>query len=61
MFQSEMSQLGSRLDDILGKMKTFKDQLKQVSQELEGTKSLLQAMAKKNGVDFTEDDPEGWR
>jgi chaperonin cofactor prefoldin len=54
-----MSQLGSRLDDILGKMKTFKDQLKQVSQELEGTKSLLQAMAKKNGVDFTEDDPEG--
>ena len=32
-----MSQLGTRLDDVLGKMKGFKDQLKQVSQELEGT------------------------
>ena len=39
-----MSQLGMRLDDVLSKMKAFKDQLKQVSQELEGTKSLLQTL-----------------
>ena len=51
-----MSQLSSRLDEVLGKMKGFKDQLKQVSQELDSTKNLLHAMAKKNGVDFVEED-----
>ena len=51
-FQSELSQLGTRLDDVLCKMKAFKDQLKQVSQELEGTKSLLQAVARETGVNF---------
>ena len=54
--QSEMSQLANRLEDILGKMKTFKDQLKQVSSELEGTKSLMEAVAKKSGVDLIEDE-----
>lgn len=57
--QSESSQLGTRLDDVLGKMKAFKDQLKQVSQELEETKSLLRAIAKKNGVEMEQDvEPE---
>ncbi len=51
-----MSQLSSRLDEVLGKMKGFKDQMKQVSQELDSTKSLLQAMAKKSGIDFVEED-----
>ena len=54
-FQSELSQLGTRLDDVLGKMKAFKDQLKQVSQELEGNKTLLQAVAKQTGLEFTEE------
>lgn len=56
--QSEMSQLANRLEDVLGKMKAFKDQLKQVSQDLEGTKSLLEAMAKKTGVDLGENETD---
>ena len=42
------------------KGRTVKDQLKQVSQELEGTKSLLQAVARETGVNFIdeEDDEE---
>jgi len=54
--QSEMSLLGSRLDAVLAKMKAFKDQLKQVSQEVDSSKSVLQALAKKSGVDFTEEE-----
>ena len=54
--QSEMSQLANRLEDILGKMKAFKDQMKKVSSELEGTKSLMEAMAKKTGIDMIEED-----
>ena len=50
-----MSQLANRLEDVLGKMKAFKDQLKQVSQELEGSKSLLEAVAKKTGVDLEQE------
>ena len=57
-FQSELSQLGTRLDDVLVKMKAFKDQLKQVSQELEGTKSLLQAVARETGVNFIDEDDD---
>ena len=34
------------------KIHGVKDQLKQVSQELEGTKSLLQAVARETGVNF---------
>ena len=56
IFQSEMSLLGSRLDAVLAKMKAFKDQLKQVSQEVDSSKSVLQALAKKSGVDFTEEE-----
>ena len=51
-----MSLLGSRLDAVLAKMKAFKDQLKQVSQEVDSSKSVLQALAKKSGVDFTEEE-----
>lgn len=39
-------------------MKEFKDHLKQVSQDLEGTKSLLQAVAKKVEVTEAEDGTE---
>ena len=42
--------MGTRLDDVLAKMKAFKDQLKQVSQDLDGTRTLLQAVAKKVDV-----------
>ena len=58
IFQSEISQLGIRLSAVLGKMKEFKDHLKQVSQDLEGTKSLLQAVAKKVEVTEAEDGTE---
>ena len=40
------------------KMKAFKDQLKQVSQELEGTKSLLQAVARETGVNFIDEEDD---
>lgn len=56
--QSELSQLGTRLDDVLAKMKAFKDQLKQVSQEVDGTKALLQAVAEKTGVNVMDDEDE---
>ena len=50
--------MGTRLDDVLAKMKAFKDQLKQVSQDLDGTRTLLQAVAKK--VDVNDELQSSW-
>ena len=51
-----MSQLGARLDDVLTKMKAFKDQMKHVTQEIESSKILLNAVAKKSGIETFEDE-----
>ena len=43
------------LSHFWAKIHGVKDQLKQVSQELEGTKSLLQAVARETGVNFIDE------
>ena len=47
MFQTEISQINTRVDDVLGKMKTLKDQMKQMSEDQNQMIDILRSIAEK--------------
>ena len=47
LFQTEISQINTRVDDVLGKMKTLKDQIKQMSEDQNQMIDILRSMAEK--------------
>ena len=53
-FQSEMSEMLSRIDNVLYKMKHVEDQLKQLCQGQDESARLVQAIANKSGVEINE-------
>ena len=52
LFQSEMSEMLSRMDNVLCKMKHLEEQLKQVCQGQDDSTRLVQAIANKSGVEI---------
>ena len=47
IFQTEISQMNNRVDDVLVKMKTLKDQMKQMSEDQNQMLDILRSIAEK--------------
>ena len=54
--ESEISQLSTRLEDVVNKMRALKEQIKQMSDDQITSSRILQSIAKQQGISLEMDD-----
>ena len=56
LFQNELSTMAARLEEVLRRLRTFEEDLKQTSERQEEIGNLVEAIAKSSGIEM-EDQP----
>ena len=56
VFQNELSTMAARLEEVLRRLRTFEEDLKQTSERQEEIGNLVEAIAKSSGIEM-EDQP----
>ena len=54
--ESELSQLGTRMEDVAGKLRSLKEQMKQISDDQVAASRILHSLAKQQGLTIELDD-----